>query len=79
MNIHKKLEHDKIVKLHQSGEDGKLIKSNGKIYEKLTYIIMDYIPEGSLYDVVENFQGVGEIVSHYFIKQVVAGLEYLQK
>ena len=55
MSIHKKLDHSKIVKFHSSGENGKLIKSNGKVYENLIYIIMDYVPEGMLYDVVENF------------------------
>ena len=67
------------MKFHSSGENGKLIKSNGKVYENLIYIIMDYVPEGMLYDVVENFQGVGEIVANYFFKQLVDGLEYLLK
>lgn len=67
MVIHKKLDHGRVVKFHSSGQNGKLINSDGKTYENLIYIIMDYVPEGTLYDVVENFQGVGEIAAHYLI------------
>ena len=79
MKIHKKLDHGRVVKFHSSGQNGKLVNADGKIFENLIYIIMDYVPEGTLVDVVENFQGVGELIAHYFMQQMIEGLEYLHK
>ena len=78
MKIHSKLNHKNIIKIIESGEDGKL-SQGGKKYQNLVYIIMDYVPEGLLFDIIESLQGVGEIVAHYFIEQVIEGFEYLQK
>lgn len=39
---------------------------------------MEYQPAGILFDVVENFKGVGEIISKFFMNQILKSAEYLQ-
>ena len=68
MNIHGKLSNEKVVKMHSSGMDGKLKKHGDKILTGLIYFVMEYVPEGTMYDIVNHFNGVGEIVAHFFMK-----------
>ena len=46
--------------------DGKLDKNPWG--PRLSYIVMEYVPEGTMFDIVNNFSGVGEIVTHFFMK-----------
>lgn len=51
MAIHEKLKHDKIIKLHASGLDGKIKTQTGKTIENVVYLVMEYVPQGILFDV----------------------------
>jgi serine/threonine protein kinase len=79
MKIHSKLNHKNIIKVIENGENGKISKGNDKVYENLIYIMMEFVPEGVMFDLIESLQGFGEIVAHYFIKQIIEGFEYLLK
>ena len=65
------MEHKFIVRVHDSGKDGVIKKPIGKPISGLYYLVMDYVPCGMLYDVVEHFNGVGETVARYFFKQII--------
>jgi len=79
MEIQKKLDHKNIVKVHNCGENGIIKKANGNVIDGLFYLVMDYVPEGLMYDIIEHFEGVGELVSRFFLKQLLDSLEYLQE
>jgi len=50
----------------------------GKPLDELYYLVMDYVPQGILYDIVEHFDGVGEIVARYFMNQIIEAMQYIQ-
>ena len=68
---------------------GALVLPNGKkvdsdetqepISDDLYYIVLEYVPQGILYDVVEYFGGVGEEGGRFFAKQIVSAMKYLAK
>ena len=68
MEIQQKLIHKNIVRVHSCGEDGKIKKPSGKVIDGLFYLVMDYVHEGLMYDIIEHFEGVGELVSSFFMK-----------
>jgi DNA-binding protein Fis len=51
-----------------NGEEGKIKKPSGKEVDNLYYLVLEYVPEGILYDVVEYFGGVGEDGGRFFMK-----------
>ena len=68
MKIHEMLRHENIAKIIDFGEHGKITKPNRESVEELFYIIMEYVPQGTLYDVVENHgRGIGEDGSRFFL------------
>jgi len=50
------------------GEKGTIKKPNGTEVDDLYYIVLEYVPQGILYDVVEYFGGVGEDGGRFFLK-----------
>ena len=42
-------------------------------------MILEYVEPGILYDIIEHFSGVGEIIAKYFMNQLTNSLEYLEK
>jgi serine/threonine protein kinase len=77
MEIQTKLDLINIVKVHSCGENGTIKKANGKTIDGLKYLLMDYVSEGLMYDIVEHYEGVGEPVSRFFLKQILDSMEYL--
>ena len=69
--------HKHVVRVHDCGKKGKIKKPVGKPLDELYYLVMDYVPEGILYDVVEHFDGVGEVVARYFMKQIIEAMQYI--
>ena len=42
-------------------------------------MVLEYVEPGILYDIIEHFSGVGEIIAKYFMNQLTNSLEYLEK
>jgi serine/threonine protein kinase len=68
MDIHSQFNHKNIVQLIDSGENGKIERPNGSTVTGLFYCVMEYIPEGMFFDILNHFNGVGEVVAKYFYK-----------
>jgi serine/threonine protein kinase len=68
MEIQKKLSHKNIVKVHTCGENGIIKKASGSTIDGLFYLVMDYVPEGLMYDIIEHYEGCGEMVARFFMK-----------
>ena len=47
--------------------------------ENLCYMIMEYIPDAELYDIVEHYHGVRESAGRFIIRQLLDALEHMQE
>ena len=79
MEIHSKLDHKTIVKVIECGENGKITKSPGNTIDGLYFMIMEYVPAGIMFDIIEQFSGVGEIIAKFFMNQLLDSAEYLKE
>jgi serine/threonine protein kinase len=77
MKIHEKLVHENVVKMIDFGEHGKITKPNRESVEELFYIIMEYVPQGMLYDIVQNRGGLGEDNSRFFMSQILKSVNFM--
>jgi serine/threonine protein kinase len=68
MKVHELLKHENIIKFIASGEDGKITKENSDSIESLFYIITEYVPQGTLYDLVRHTSGLGENGARFLMK-----------
>eukprot|EP00760_Papus_ankaliazontas_P027835 PhM_4_TR3452/c2_g1_i2/m.62871 len=66
--ILKKLDHDHIVKYCSSARSGTAVN-----------IFMEYVPGGSIKDVINNFGALSEATVVQYTYQIVLGLEYLHR
>tara|TARA_B110000285_G_C14997851_1_gene549779 strand:+ start:106 stop:288 length:183 start_codon:yes stop_codon:yes gene_type:complete len=60
MQIHDLLQHENIIKIIEHGEDGKITKENKDDKNSLFYIITEFVPQGTMYDIVDYNNGLGE-------------------
>jgi serine/threonine protein kinase len=78
MKIHELLQHENIVKIGDFGEHGKITKPNRESVEELFFIVMEYMPQGALYNIVENHsRGIGEDGSRFFMQQIIKTVKYM--
>lgn len=77
MAIQSKIDHKRIVKLHESGEKGQVMKTNGNVFKDQIYLVMEYVSEGVLYDVIDHYQGLGENAARFFMHQILDAVEYI--
>ena len=61
------LDHPNIAKVHNFGKDGKYVKTNGKAFENLLYIVLEYVAGGLLFDICQTLEGVGEQGGKFFL------------
>lgn len=79
MAIHSKLHHEKIIKLHESGVNGKIKAPSGRTISDVVYLVLEYVPQGILFDVCQNLGGMGEDVGRFFLAQILDYMKYMQK
>lgn len=70
------LNHHNLNKLLAYGDDGKIVKTSGRVISNLVYMILEYIPY-SFYDVCEKSEAMGEDGSRFFMREIVTGMKYL--
>ena len=61
------LNHKNIVRILDYGKEGLLIKKNGSFIDGLVYIMMEYVEGGSMFDIVNNLEGIGEDGARHFL------------
>ena len=69
------MNHKNIVHLVDSGMRGST--SCGKT--NLVYMILEYVPNGVIFDLVKQNGQLGEDAARYFLKQFLAALEYMHE
>eukprot|EP01012_Entosiphon_sulcatum_P046267 TRINITY_DN6208_c0_g1_i1.p1 TRINITY_DN6208_c0_g1~~TRINITY_DN6208_c0_g1_i1.p1 ORF type:complete len:617 (+),score=67.14 TRINITY_DN6208_c0_g1_i1:26-1876(+) len=70
VNIMKKLQHEHIVQYYGTA-------TKGTAKRKQLYILMEYVPGGSLEALLRKFGTFSEAVVHVYTGQILHGLEYL--
>lgn len=74
----KKLDHPNIVKLYEYDENGVKAKRSGET-EDVLYLVLELIKGGELFDFISSTGAFSEPVARYYFKQLISGLEYLNK
>jgi serine/threonine protein kinase len=67
-----------VVKLHDFGDKGVILKSSGRRLEGLVYTVMEYIESHLLFDVCKSNGAMGEELARHIALQMLPTLEYLQ-
>lgn len=75
MKIAKTLNHKNIVRLIDSGTKG----STDCGHTNLIYMIMEYVPNAELFDLVKQCGRLGEDAARFFLRQFLSALEYMHE
>ena len=71
------MEHSGITKILGYGCEGKIVKPSGRLISNLVYIMLEYVPRGVFFDLIEQTGGLGEQGGRYFMNQLTDVLAYL--
>ena len=66
VNIHGRINHPNIIKLH-----------NFFKHKNLCYLILEYAPDGTLFDIIRAKHGLSEIYSFYYFLQTLNAIYFL--
>ena len=79
IEILKGLDHENIVKIHEYGCDGIVVKANDKQLKNQVYILTDYVPAGTLFDLVEQLGPMKEEAGRALFSQILKAMTYMHK
>lgn len=71
------LHHPNIVKMYDYGITGR-IESDAGLIDNIWYLIMEYVSERTLVDLIVTYGGVQEEYVRYFFRQIVDTLLYIK-
>lgn len=77
IGILKSLNHKGIVKIIETGTNGTVRKPKGNMVRNLVYILLEYVPSGTLFNLCERNGAMGEDIGRFFMHQIVDVLKYL--
>jgi serine/threonine protein kinase len=72
------LNHNNVNKIIGYGSNGVCKKPSGRVITQLIYIILEYVPNGLFFDLVQTSGGLGETGGRYFMQQLVDVVKYMQ-
>ena len=78
--VMRNLDHDGIVKLHEHGKDGVVLKPSGRAVDRLVYMVMEYVRGDLLFDfqaMMDEGEGMGETYSRLFMHQLLDAIEHM--
>lgn len=61
------IKHKNIVNILGYGSDGLVKKKSGREVQNLVYIILEYVSEGILFDLIETCDSLGEDGGRFFM------------
>ena len=56
------------------GDSGEVVKPSGRLINNLVYIMMEYVPEGLLFDFCQTMGAMGEHGGRFFFGQLLDGV-----
>lgn len=77
ITIMKHLKHPGIVRLHEYGDQGLVVKPSGRHISNLIYLVMECIQGGLLFDLCQLAGAMGEDVGRFMATQLLDSVEYL--
>ena len=77
MDILRGLDHKGIVRLIETGQKGTVLKPSGTKMQNLVYLLLEYVPCGTLFNLCEKNGPMGENIGRFFLHQIVDVLHYL--
>lgn len=77
IKILKSLNHQGIVKLYETGSNGSVSKPSGSVVSDLIYILLEYVPQGTLFTLCEQNGAMGEDIGRFFLSQILDILGYM--
>ena len=77
MDILRGLDHKGIVRLVETGQKGTVLKPSGTKMQNLVYLLLEYVPCGTLFNLCEKNGPMGENIGRFFLHQIVDVLQYL--
>lgn len=66
IEIQKKIDHPNFIKIFDNGQDGVLVRPNGRIIKGLSYVIMEVATEGTLLNVCQDLGKLSENQVRFF-------------
>jgi serine/threonine protein kinase len=77
ITILKNLDHFGIIKMHEYGDAGQVVKPSGRVIDNLVFIIMEFVQGGLLFDLCQTMGQMGEDAGRFFLHQMLDSLEYM--
>ena len=77
ITILKNLNHKGIIKVIDTGNNGFVRKPKGSMVRNLVYILLEYVPCGTLFNLCERNGAMGENIGRFFMHQIVDILKYM--
>ena len=80
VQVMKLLDHQNCVRLLKEGSNGSVVKASGRKIEDITYIMMEHVKGGTLFDFQEMLnegQGMGESYGRFIMHQLLNAVEYI--
>lgn len=79
IDILKALDNQRIVKLIEAGQDGAILNISGSVTHNLIYILLEYIPGGTLFNFCHLFGPMGEDTGRFFLIQMIEALKVIHQ
>ena len=67
MDILRGLDHKGIVRLIETGQKGTVLKPSGTKMQNLVYLLLEYVPCGTLFNLCEKNGPMGENIGRFFL------------
>lgn len=67
ITILKNLNHEGIIRMHDFGDNGEVVKPSGRIINNLVFIVMEYVEGGLLFDLCQTMGAMGEDAGRFFM------------
>lgn len=77
IEIHHKLKHNNIISFYSFNPNGKKTKYKTKETTTLPYIVIEYCPNGEIFDYISTSGPLREEIARFYFIQLMLGLEYM--
>lgn len=77
MGVLQSLGHKGIVNQIETGIKGTIVKPSGRKINDLVYLMLEYVPYGTMFMLCEKNGAMGEKIGRFFLHQMVDVLKYM--
>ena len=71
------MNHENIVAMLGYGDAGEVVKPSTRHINNLVYIMMEFVPQGLLFDLCQTMGAMGEDAGRFFFTQLLNALDYM--